>query len=587
MTINVPGLVSIVTFYLLILVVGIWAGWKNRGKGSQGGTEQVMLAGRDMGTFVGILTMTATWVGGGYVIGSAEGAFTSGVVWCQAPFGFGLSLIVAGLFFANPMRSAGYHTMLDPFQEKYGAKIGGLLFLPALCGEILWSSAILSALGSTLSVILGLDNTISVVVSAAVAMLYTLFGGLHSVAYTDVVQVFCIAIGLTICVPFAWTHKAVDTKALTIAGAWEGVIEIYNVGVYIENYLLIVIGGIPWQVYFQRVLACRTPKQAQTISYLAGLGAILLAAPPIFLGVIARVTDWNAATHGTINVTVEEHGKMILPLMLQFLTPPWVSFIGLGAISAAVMSSADSSILSSSSMFARNIYQAIFFTDASERHVLRVMWVAIVIVAALASLMALTVNSIYGLFLLSADLVYVLLFPQLLLILYWNEYCNSYGCIASFLTGFLFRILGGEPLIGLPAILAYPFYDRNLGQLFPFKTMSMIISLMSHVIVSLSSRWIFLNNWLPPSWDLLQCFDCPVNCTAVGSIHQSVTVATISQLSDPRRKSHDGSINAQHQNLDMGRMYIPRPKLRRNSAHGIYRRPDSLSTSSQREPRNH
>ncbi len=103
---------------------------------------------------------------------------------------------VAGLFFANPMRSAGYHTMLDPFQEKYGAKIGGILFLPALCGEILWSSAILSALGSTLSVIVGLDTTISVVVSAAVAMLYTLFGGLHSVAYTDVVQVFCIAIGL-------------------------------------------------------------------------------------------------------------------------------------------------------------------------------------------------------------------------------------------------------------------------------------------------------------------------------------------------------------------------------------------------------
>lgn len=94
------------------------------------------------------------------------------------------------------MRSANYHTMLDPFQEKYGAKIGGILFLPALCGEILWSSAILSALGSTLSVILGLDNTIAVVISAAVAMLYTLFGGLYSVAYTDVVQLFCIAIGL-------------------------------------------------------------------------------------------------------------------------------------------------------------------------------------------------------------------------------------------------------------------------------------------------------------------------------------------------------------------------------------------------------
>ena len=44
------------------------------------------------------------------------------------------------------------------------------------------------------------------------------------------------------------------------------------------------------KVYFQRVLACRTPKQAQMISYAAGVGAILLAAPPICLGVIARVT---------------------------------------------------------------------------------------------------------------------------------------------------------------------------------------------------------------------------------------------------------------------------------------------------------
>ena len=45
------------------------------------------------------------------------------------------------------MREGGYTTMLDPFQQKYGPRIGGLLFLPALCGEIFWSGAILSALG--------------------------------------------------------------------------------------------------------------------------------------------------------------------------------------------------------------------------------------------------------------------------------------------------------------------------------------------------------------------------------------------------------------------------------------------------------
>lgn len=52
-----------------------------------------------------------------------------------------------GLFFAKPMRSRGYVTMLDPFQMLYGKRMGGLLFIPALMGEIFWSAAILSALG--------------------------------------------------------------------------------------------------------------------------------------------------------------------------------------------------------------------------------------------------------------------------------------------------------------------------------------------------------------------------------------------------------------------------------------------------------
>ena len=52
--------------------------------------------------------------------------------------------------------------------------------------------------------------------------------------------------------------------------------------------------------------------------------------------------------------------RLTLPMVLQYLTPTWVSFIGLGAISAAVMSSADSSVLSASSMFGHNIYKLIF-----------------------------------------------------------------------------------------------------------------------------------------------------------------------------------------------------------------------------------
>ena len=53
-----------------------------------------MLAGRNIGMFVGIFTMTATWVGGGYINGTAEITYSMGLIWCQAPVGYALSLML-------------------------------------------------------------------------------------------------------------------------------------------------------------------------------------------------------------------------------------------------------------------------------------------------------------------------------------------------------------------------------------------------------------------------------------------------------------------------------------------------------------
>ena len=52
-----------------------------------------------------------------------------------------------GIFFAKRMRSQGYVTMIDPLSKKYGERMGGLLYIPALLGEVFWSGAILAALG--------------------------------------------------------------------------------------------------------------------------------------------------------------------------------------------------------------------------------------------------------------------------------------------------------------------------------------------------------------------------------------------------------------------------------------------------------
>lgn len=56
-SVNVSGLVSIIIFYLIVLAIGVWAGWKQKRSGAEADQETVMLAGRNIGLFVGVLTM--------------------------------------------------------------------------------------------------------------------------------------------------------------------------------------------------------------------------------------------------------------------------------------------------------------------------------------------------------------------------------------------------------------------------------------------------------------------------------------------------------------------------------------------------
>ena len=194
-----------------------------------------------------------------------------------------------GIFFANKMRKQGYVTMLDPLQDSFGGRMGGLLFLPALCGEVFWAAGILAALGATLSVIIDMDQKTSVIFSAIVAVFYTLFGGLYSVAYTDVIQLFCIFIGLWMCIPFAWSSQYVAPLS-SMEVDWIGTIDPKHYFYYLDNGLLLILGGIPWQVYFQRVLSSKSAGRAQLLSYVAAFGCVIMAIPPVLIGAIAKST---------------------------------------------------------------------------------------------------------------------------------------------------------------------------------------------------------------------------------------------------------------------------------------------------------
>ena len=123
--------------------------------------------------------------------------------------------------------------------------------------------------------------------------------------------------------------------------------------------------------------------------------------------------------------------------------------------------------------------------QASEQEILWVLRVAVIFVGGAAVAMAILVNSVYGLWYLCSDLVYAILFPQLVCVIYLPTKTNTYGSLVGFLVGIFFRLSGGEPLLSLPPLIVYPWYDPLSGyQRFPFKTMTMLISLIVIIAVS-------------------------------------------------------------------------------------------------------
>ena len=96
-----------------------------------------------------------------------------------------------------------------------------------------------------------------------------------------------------ICIPFAWTHKAV-TPITYDSQDWMGSLTPGWEWYYADYMLLLTFGGIPWQVYFQRVLSSKSAAGAEILSYIAAFGCIIMAVPPILIGAIAKSTGRNS-----------------------------------------------------------------------------------------------------------------------------------------------------------------------------------------------------------------------------------------------------------------------------------------------------
>ena len=133
------------------------------------------------------------------------------------------------------------------------------------------------------------------------------------------------------------------------------------------------------------------------------------------------------------------------------------------------------------------------------------MRIGILLVASLSTLMGLTVQSIYSLWFLCSDLVYVVLFPQLLCAVHMKT-SNTYGSLCGYMIGILLRLLAGEALFNIPPILKYPLFDEaNEIQKFPFRTLSTLICVLVIVCVSWVTNFLFDREILNKKWDIFKC----------------------------------------------------------------------------------
>lgn len=480
------GFFSMILFYLGIFYLGQLAAKRKK----EENVDDVLLAGRDIPLWIAVFTMSATWIGGGFINGSAEYTASWGLLWVQAPWGYALSLMVGGLFFAKRMRKFKFKTMLDPLEQRFGKRMTAVLFIPALMGELFWTGAILTALGTTFGTVLGIGFQTSIILSAFIAIAYTALGGLWSVALTDVLQLILLFGGLLLVVPVAlnevggldqvWLMYQEKKGALaTLIPSREALGTSY--WTWWDYALLLILGGIPWQVYFQRVLSAKSGKIAVRLSVLAGFICLLAAIPAVLIGMIADVYPW--VENG---LPVPAEAAATLPHVVRYLTNPWVATIGLGAIAAAVMSSADSSILSASSMATWNVYRPLVKPKITTTEMNKVLKNCIWIIGIAATLMALQIKSVYALWFLCSDFVYCLLFPQLVTALF-DKKANVYGSIAGFVVAFILRFGGGDPTLGIPTILPYPLLEDG-SVLIPFRTLAMVSGLLSIVIVSRLSQ---------------------------------------------------------------------------------------------------
>lgn len=432
-------LLTLVIAYLLVtIVIGLVAAKRVKN------TADFAIAGRHLPLAMIVTTTFATWFGSETVLGIPAKFVNSGLNGVvEDPFGAGSCLILVGLFFAAKLYRMTLLTISDYFRERYGRSVEVICSIIIMVSYLGWVSAQVTALGLVFNVLS--DGVISMpwgmVIGVVSILAYTLFGGMWSVAITDFLQMIILVVGLAVLAVFAGHQAGGADKVLALAVSQDMFKflpepNFKDILFFFAAAITIMLGSIPQQDVFQRVMSANSEYAATRGPVIGGIFYILFAFVPMFLVVSAMLIMPEQAAS-----LIKDDPQKVLPVLVMTQMPFVMQVLFFGALLSAIKSCASATLLAPSVTFTENIWRQ-FFPHQSDRQELRAMRVTVLVFSGLvlAYAIAMQGTSIYEMVSGAYQITLVGAFVPLAFGLYWKK-ATTQGALLSIVSGLLTWLL--------------------------------------------------------------------------------------------------------------------------------------------------
>ena len=473
-------------YFLAVFGIAIWAARSRRGDKS---SQDYFLAGRHAGWFVIGASLFASNIGSEHLIGLAGTGAASGLAVAQFEILAAIMLLLLGWLFVPIYMKLGIYTMPEYLERRYSSGARWYLAVVSIIAYVLTKiSVTIAAGGIVFEALMGLNFWVGATIIVVATGIYTIFGGLRAVLYTDMLQMF-VLIGGSIMVTLLGL-EAVGGPAALVAQTEPAFFDLWKpmsdpdfpwTGILLGAPVLGVWYWCTDQFIVQRVLSARNISQARGGTVFAGF----LKLTPLVLFVLPGIIAKVLADQGAISMDTPDQA---LPALMATILPVGLRGLVVAGLLAALMSSLSSVFNSCSTLITVDIYKRLK-PSAGERDMVLVGQIAtgLLVICGLAwiPLIKLVSGQIYQY--LQSIQAYIAppIAAVFLLGVMWNR-VHAKGALVSLWLGFFIGVirlvLELNKAMLTPGGLVYQFADINFLH---FAFFLFVFCAAAHVLVSL------------------------------------------------------------------------------------------------------